>query len=509
MVSKRPKLRPDECYEWQLRFEVRCWRCRVLVSQLNRLKKKGILLEKGCQIIECAQEGCSTAPWVGTKYCQDHLLGALSSGVHTIEYVEKRLRCMRESRKKRDMARFADSYLRTGFQIEEPADMLAFFQTGELDTISLSTETLLDLILDGDEDILLVDTEFVGWFLLQISIRNARGKLLYKKTVDHGITVKELCEKAVAQTGPFNFILGNIHKFHGPPSLKLTGESKDTSTLTEIFAYLEEHGIIQPGHKILEWSMNRCDYRYLCAAAEKAGFMHLMPPVENSFCCILSLRKSMPGLFSFSLPILFYMIDPNSPLIMRAHVADEDTLIFTIVEIIFGLMYYGRKDEFLIYWEKYRDNSEGWTKFFMEDWEKNPVKSRSDGPIMAPSAVSSTKRRLESARNSKASKKAKTSDNSKSQPKAKAQPTKSKALTKKVASESGPLKPSPKSLTIAKKQGPTFVQDPSSDQQKTSLPTARQSSRTKGKLPQYREGSDGDDSNGSVFTEDEADDEST
>lgn len=56
----------------------------------------------------------------------------------------------------------------------------------------------------------------------------------------------------------------------------------------------------------------------------------------------------MPGLFSFSLPILFYMIDPDSPLTMRVHVADVDTFMFTIVGIIYGLMYYGRKDEFLI-----------------------------------------------------------------------------------------------------------------------------------------------------------------
>ena len=108
---------------------------------------------------------------------------------------------------------------------------------------------------------------------------------------------------------------------------------------------------------IVEWSTTRCDYRYIYVAAEKINFTRLMPSVENNVCCILPLkRKATPGLSSFSLPILFDMIAPKSPVVLRAHAADMDTLMFSI---IFALMYYGRKEEFLIYCENYRDNSEG------------------------------------------------------------------------------------------------------------------------------------------------------
>lgn len=96
--------------------------------------------------------------------------------------------------------------------------------------------------------------------------------------------------------------------------------------------------------------MSRRDYRYIYAAAEKVGFTHLMPPIESSICCIVPLRRAMPGLFSFSLPILFYMMDPKSRLALDAH---EDTLMLFIVKLIFALMYFGRKDESLPNWEKY------------------------------------------------------------------------------------------------------------------------------------------------------------
>lgn len=389
--------------------------------------------------------------------------------------------------------------------------MLEFFKTGDLDTISLSMETLLGSILDGDEDIRLEDTEYAGPILIQLSFRNARGEPLFTRTVDYQMTVRELYEKVVAWAGPFPFILCPLMKAYGPPSSKMTGDCDNTATLDDIFKMIEQMKIIQPHHKLLEWSINRCDYRYTCAAAEKAGFTHLMPPVENSICCIRPLRRAMPGLFSFSLPILFYMIDPKSPLVMRAHVADVDTLIFFRVKIILALMYFGRKDEFLPYWEKYYEESGGWTEIFFKERTEKQTKAQPDSSALTLSTVSSKKRSLESAGNSNISKKAKTQSNkSKLQPKkAKIQPGKNKTPTKKGASGSGPRKSPPISLANQKKQGPPVVQDPSSDQQEASLPTARQSSRTKGKLPQYREESDGDDSDGSPFTGDEADDEST
>ena len=174
--------------------------------------------------------------------------------------------------------------------------------------------------------------------------------------------------------------------------------------------------IIQPQHKIVEWSASRCDNIYTYAAVEKADFTHLMPSVEDSVLCIQPLRKTMPGLFSFSLPILLYMIYPKSPSAFNAHEAPVDTLMFFIVKLISALMYYGRKGEFLTFWENYHDEPGAWTERFIEHCEKKPIEAQSDSPALTLSAILSKKYRLESGGNSKASKKAIIqSDKSKSQ----------------------------------------------------------------------------------------------
>ena len=403
-----------------------------------------------------------------------------------------------------------DGYLPTGSDIDEPADMLEFFKYCELDWVTPYTEDFLGSILDGDGNIRLVDTEFAGQFLVQISIRNARGELLFRRTVDHGMTVQELYERAAQFDGPINVVFGVLNKLYGPPSQKSTRDCRNASTLVDIFKEIAQENALQPQHKLFEWSTSRCDYHITYAAAEKVGYTHLMPPCGNSVLCIQPLRKAMPGLFSFSLPILFYLIDPKSRLAFDAHDSGVDTLMLFIVLVIFALKISGREDEFLSWWERDQDLPEGWTAGFIADWMKKPIQARpSISPLNLP-AASSKKRTLESAGSSKASKKAKTqSNNSKSQPKkTETQPRKRKTPTKKGASGRKVRKSPTKSLANQKKQGQIVVQDPSSDQQEASLPTARQSSRIKGKLPQYREGSDGDDSDGSVFTGDEADDES-
>lgn len=137
---------------------------------------------------------------------------------------------------------------------------------------------------------------------------------------------------------------------------------------------------------------------------------------------------------------------------------------------------------------------------------KKPIQARpSISPLNIP-AASSRKRTLESAGNSKASKAKFQSDKSKPQPKkAEAQPGNSKTPTTKSVSRRRPRKLPPSSLATQKKQGQIGFQDLLPDQQEASLPTARQSSRTKGKLPKYREESNGDDSDGSAFIGDEAD----
>lgn len=89
------------------------------------------------------------------------------------------------------------SFRATGSDIVEPTDMLEFFKYCELDRVSPYTEDFLSSILDGDDYIRLIDAEFAGYFLVQFSIRDARGKLLYRRTVDHKMTVQELYERAV------------------------------------------------------------------------------------------------------------------------------------------------------------------------------------------------------------------------------------------------------------------------------------------------------------------------
>ena len=200
--------------------------------------------------------------------------------------------------------KFRNGYWATGSDIVEPVDMLDFFKYYKLSRVSPYTEDFLSSILDGDDNVRLVDTEFSGQFLVQTSIRDARGKLLIKRTVDHEMTVKELYERAVS-FGPISMVLSVLNKFYGPPTRKLTRDCENGSTLVVIFEEIKQKNIIQPQHKLLEWSNSRCDYRFTYTAAEKVGYTHLMPPYSNSVLCIESLRKAMPGLFSFSLSMLF------------------------------------------------------------------------------------------------------------------------------------------------------------------------------------------------------------
>lgn len=53
--------------------------------------------------------------------------------------------------------------------------MLDFFRYYELNRVSPYTEDSLSSILDEDDKVRLVDTEFSGQSLVQISIRDARG----------------------------------------------------------------------------------------------------------------------------------------------------------------------------------------------------------------------------------------------------------------------------------------------------------------------------------------------
>ena len=502
-------MRDDGCLDWQLTLDVRCWRCITLARNLWTLNRNGILLKKDSEMTECVGDGCSNAPWVGTKYCHVHLLDASLAARKTPQAFVNRVHYIRNLRKTKDRKMFSNPYLRTGFQIEEPADMFDFFKCGELDATTPSMENFLGLILDGADNVRTVDTEFSNSILLQVAFRNAQGDLLYKRTIDHGVTVKDLYEKAVAEKGPSRIILEPIRRFHGPPSLKLTGESENTCTLTEMFTEIENKGIIQPNHKIAEWSSGRCDYHHIYTAAENAGFTHLMPPVENSVLCIQPFPNMMPGLFGLSLPVLFYLIDPKSDLVLKAHVADADTEMLAILLPVFGLKISGREDEFLPYWEKYGDAPGGWTKIFFEQWKKKPIEVRSNNHALVLSTVSSKKRKSQSAENVVAPKKART------------QPTNTKSLLKKVntksrsrntptkliasgsTSESSRTKP----LAVPRKQGSKAIQVPSADAEGVEVSEARKSSRIK--APVYYGGaSNEDDSEDFMESEDEADDES-
>ena len=103
--------------------------------------------------------------------------------------------------------------------------------------------------------------------------------------------------------------------------------------------------------------------------------------------------------FSLSLPDFFYLIDPKSDLILKAHVMDVDTKILVILLPVFGLKISGREDEFLPYWEKYGDASEGWTKIFLKQWFKKPIEVQSNNHALVLSTVSSKKRKSQSAEN--------------------------------------------------------------------------------------------------------------
>ena len=133
----------------------------------------------------------------------------------------------------------------------------------------------------------------------------------------------------------------------------------------------------------------------------------------------------MPGLISFSLPILFYLIDPKSDLVLKAHVADVDTKMLAILLPVFWLKISGREDEFLPYWEKYGDAPGGWTEIFFKQWKKKkPIEVQSNNDALVLSTVSSEKRISQSAENVVAPKKPRT------------QPANTKSLLKKVNTKS-------------------------------------------------------------------------
>ena len=90
----------------------------------------------------------------------------------------------------------------------------------------------------------------------------------------------------------------------------------------------------------------------------------------------------MPGLFSLSLPVLFYLIDPKSDLVLKAHVADVDTKMLAVLLPVFGLKISGREDEFLPYWEKYGDAPGGWTKIFLKQFTFDAAKAHIQGILI-------------------------------------------------------------------------------------------------------------------------------
>ncbi|CAF9925778.1 MAG: hypothetical protein ALECFALPRED_003213 [Alectoria fallacina] len=380
----------------------------------------------------------------------------------------------------------------TGSDIVEPADMLEFLKYCELDRVSPYTEEFLNSILDGDDNIRLVDTaEFAGYFLVQFSIRDARGNLLFKRTVDHEMTVKELYETAVEWSEPIKKVLVVLKRFYGAPSRKPTRDCKNTSTLISIFKELEQDKIIQPQYLILEYSMSRCDYRHLYAAAEKAGFTHLMPPLLNSVLCITPLRRAMPGLFSSLVgnPVPSDRSEVMSGLLCPKD-SDEDTSMLVIVLVIFALTISDKRDDFLSWWERDKDLPGGWTAGFIADWMTKTIEARPNiSPLNLP-AVSLRKRTLESAGNSRTSKKAKfQSDKSKPQPK-KAESQSGKSKTQPIRGASGRQtrkSPPTNHWPIRKSKAKPSFKTYRLINRKQSTPIARQSSRTKGKVPKYRE----------------------
>ena len=45
--------------------------------------------------------------------------------------------------------------------------------------------------------------------------------------------------------GPFNFVLGFLHRFHGLPSSKLTRDCNNSGTVNELFAGIVREKILQ------------------------------------------------------------------------------------------------------------------------------------------------------------------------------------------------------------------------------------------------------------------------
>lgn len=61
-------------------------------------------------------------------------------------------------------------------------------------------EELLGSTLDGGENLRLEGTEFVGQFLVQLSLRNSRGKLLFRSTSQFPTILSRQC----SHSGPEN-----------------------------------------------------------------------------------------------------------------------------------------------------------------------------------------------------------------------------------------------------------------------------------------------------------------
>ena len=84
-----------------------------------------------------------------------------------------------------------------------------------------------------------VDVEFAGQISVQILIRDACGRLLIKRIVDHEMTVKELYEKAASNGGLTSMVLSVLNRFDEPPTRKLTKDCENASTLVTSFEEIE------------------------------------------------------------------------------------------------------------------------------------------------------------------------------------------------------------------------------------------------------------------------------
>ena len=125
-----------------------------------------------------------------------------------------------------------------------------------------------------------------------------------------------------------------------------------------------------------------------------------------------------------------------------------------------------------------------------------PIGARPDVSVLAPSASSSKKRKLESAGNSTASKKAKNGASG-------------SKLSKANKASKRPTKAHTKPLAVPKKQGSTGAQRSSDGQEEVNIPKTRQSSRIKNLTPmKYGGASDADDFDDFMNPRVEADGES-